>query len=44
MPLECEYSGCTGAVKLTDTSGDVHDRVEEYECEYGHSFIIRLEA
>jgi len=47
MPTTCNQSGCNGAVSLEDSNGVTDpskDRVEMYECEYGHEFTIVLEG
>ena len=47
MPRTCNYDGCTAAVSLVDDNGVTDgrmDRVETYECEFGHTFTVRLEG
>lgn len=47
MPLTCRTDGCNGAVAMTDSNGETdptRDRVEFYECEYGHTFTLILEG
>jgi len=48
MPRTCNRTDCNGAVKIVDDNGVTDpangDRWEEYECEYGHTFSIVLEA
>jgi len=47
MPTVCDRDGCNGAVSLKDdcgTTDPTQDRVEQYECEYGHTFTVVLEG
>lgn len=47
MPLSCDVDGCNGAVTMTGSNGatdPANDRLETYECEYGHTFSIELEG
>ena len=47
MPLTCKYDGCNGATKLVDDNGATdsrEDRLERYECEYGHDFSVLLDG
>jgi len=47
MPTTCNYDGCDGAVSMTGSNNETNptrDRVEFYECEYGHEFTVTLEA
>lgn len=45
MPSTCNQHDCNGAVHIVDSNGvtdPTEDRVETYECEYGHRFTITL--
>ena len=45
MSLTCKTADCDGATKLTGSNGETdpeRDRVEFYECEYGHTFTVIL--
>jgi hypothetical protein len=47
MPRTCTRDGCNAAVSLVDDNGVTDprmDRLETYECEYGHEFTVRLEG
>lgn len=48
MAMTCNRDDCNGAVALKDDNGVVDpaegDRVEFYECEYGHEFTKVLRA
>lgn len=45
MPRTCNYDGCNGAVTMIDSNGatdPTRDRIETYECEFGHEFTVTL--
>jgi len=47
MPASCNQHDCNGAVSLVDSNGATdpsNDRLETYECEYGHTFTVLLEG
>lgn len=47
MPRTCTRDHCNGAVTLTDSNGatdPTEDRLETYECEYGHESTVLLEG
>jgi len=47
MPRTCNRETCNGAVSLVDSNGatdPTQDRLETYECEYGHTFNVLLEG
>lgn len=47
MPTKCNRSDCNAAVRIVDDNGATdpsNDRLETYECEYGHEFTVLLEG
>jgi hypothetical protein len=47
MPSTCNRDECNGAVSLEGSNGATdpeQDRIEFYECEFGHEFTVVLEG
>jgi len=48
MPRTCNHYGCEStAIKIIDSNGVTDgskDRIETYECEYGHEFTVVLKG